>query len=52
MSDERKARIDFEKDVQPIILKYLEEIKYGYITLIVQDGVVIQIEKNEKTRLK
>ncbi|MER1986881.1 MAG: YezD family protein [Solibacillus sp.] len=30
----------------------LETLKYGTITLVVQDGVVIQIEKNEKIRLK
>ncbi|MBE5843971.1 MAG: DUF2292 domain-containing protein [Butyrivibrio sp.] len=52
MSVARKEKIDFDKDVEPVIKKYLEEIKYGYITLVVQDGVIIQIEKNEKTRLK
>jgi hypothetical protein len=30
----------------------LESVKYGSITLVVQDGKVIQIEKNEKVRLK
>ncbi|OIJ16282.1 DUF2292 domain-containing protein [Anaerobacillus arseniciselenatis] len=30
----------------------LKDIKFGSITLIVQDGKVIQIEKNEKHRLK
>lgn len=30
----------------------LETLQYGTITLVVQDGVVIQIEKNEKIRLK
>jgi hypothetical protein len=29
----------------------LGSIKYGSVTLIVQDGKVIQIEKNEKIRL-
>jgi hypothetical protein len=29
----------------------LGSIKYGSVTLIVQDGRVIQIEKNEKIRL-
>ncbi|MGN1386233.1 MAG: YezD family protein [Bacillus sp. (in: firmicutes)] len=31
--------------------KMLETVKFGSITLVVQDGKVIQIEKNEKVRL-
>jgi hypothetical protein len=27
-------------------------IKYGSITLIIQDGVIIQVDKNEKIRMK
>ncbi|MDG4656866.1 YezD family protein [Ectobacillus antri] len=30
----------------------LDDMKFGSITLIVQDGKVIQLEKNEKVRLK
>jgi hypothetical protein len=30
----------------------LSNLKYGSVTLIVQDGKVIQLEKNEKVRLK
>ncbi|OOE10887.1 DUF2292 domain-containing protein [Fictibacillus arsenicus] len=30
----------------------LSNIKFGSITLIVQDGKVIQLEKNEKVRIK
>ncbi|PQD94810.1 DUF2292 domain-containing protein [Pradoshia eiseniae] len=30
----------------------LTTIKFGSITLVVQDGKVIQIEKNEKVRLQ
>ncbi|MFJ7935858.1 YezD family protein [Sporosarcina sp. NPDC096371] len=30
----------------------LTTMNYGSITLIVQDNVVVQIEKNEKIRLK
>lgn len=30
----------------------LESMKFGSITIIVQDGKVIQLEKNEKVRLK
>lgn len=30
----------------------LSTMKYGSITLVIQDGKVIQLEKNEKVRLK
>ncbi|QHZ46739.1 MULTISPECIES: YezD family protein [Bacillus] len=30
----------------------LKDMNYGSITFVVQDGKVIQIEKNEKIRLK
>nr|WP_225941912.1 YezD family protein [Sporosarcina limicola] len=30
----------------------LSTINYGSITLVVQDNLVVQIEKNEKIRLK
>jgi hypothetical protein len=30
----------------------LESMQYGSITLVVQDGKVIQLEKNEKVRIK
>ncbi|WP_243138120.1 YezD family protein [Heliorestis acidaminivorans] len=32
--------------------KMLGSLRYGTITLVVQDGKVIQLEKNEKIRLK
>ncbi|MDR3595713.1 YezD family protein [Clostridium sp.] len=34
------------------IFKMIEKIKYGSITLIIQDGVIIQVDKNEKIRMK
>ncbi|WP_411830012.1 YezD family protein [Metasolibacillus meyeri] len=34
------------------IKEMLETIKFGTITLVIQDGHVVQIEKNEKIRLK
>lgn len=32
--------------------KMLQSVQYGSITLVIQDGKVIQIEKNEKVRLQ
>jgi len=34
------------------LLELLKTTKYGSVTLVVQDGVVIQLERNEKLRLK
>lgn len=34
------------------ILKMLKTLSYGSITIVVQDGKVIQLEKNEKVRLR
>lgn len=34
------------------ILQLLGDIKFGSVTLVIQNGVLIQIETNEKIRLK
>lgn len=33
------------------LLEMLKTVRYGSVILIIQDGVVVQIEKNEKVRL-
>lgn len=38
---------DFEK-----LLELIKPIKYGSVTLVIQDGRVVQIDKNEKVRLR
>ncbi|MCM3718849.1 YezD family protein [Fictibacillus phosphorivorans] len=43
-----KCEIDFLPQLQQM----LNNIKFGSITLIVQDGKVIQLEKNEKVRIR
>ena len=40
-----------ETDIK-IIIDFLETIQYGSVTIIVQDGKILQIEKNEKIRVK
>ncbi len=42
---------EFEK-VSLRLQELLKDLKYGSVTIIVQDGKVIQLEKNEKVRLK
>ncbi|MDE6798666.1 MAG: YezD family protein [Ruminococcus sp.] len=41
-----------ENSYLEIIEKLLNNMKYGNITLIVQDGKIIQIDKTEKYRIK
>ena len=40
-----------DRDLKKII-EFLETIQYGSVTVIVQDGKILQIEKNEKIRVK
>lgn len=42
---------NMEKVIQEL-KKHLDTMKFGAITLVVQDNHVIQIEVNEKIRLK
>jgi len=34
------------------VLAYLSEVKFGTVTLILQDGKVVQVEKLEKIRFR
>jgi hypothetical protein len=40
-----------EHDIKKVI-ELLETIQYGSVTVIIQDGKILQIERNEKIRLK
>jgi hypothetical protein len=40
------------KDVHEVVSRLLENIKYGSITLVIQDGKIIQVDSQEKIRLK
>lgn len=51
MTNEAK-KVGLSKEQLDDIQKIVSEIKYGSVTLIIQDGVLLQIEKNEKIRLK
>ena len=32
------------------LTRYIKEIRYGSIVVVIQDGKIVQIEKNEKVR--
>lgn len=40
------------QSLDEMLEKLLSSMKYGSITLIVQDGKIVQIDKTEKYRLK
>jgi hypothetical protein len=42
----------WSKDLELRIMDALREIRYGTVTLVIQDSRVIQIDKSEKIRLK
>lgn len=47
--DNRKQNIEVTLEN---VKKMVSSIQYGSITLVIQDNYVVQIEKNEKIRLK
>ena len=42
----------YNKDQVKKLLKIIETVQYGSVTAIIQGGEIIQIEKNEKLRIK
>lgn len=43
----KEYKVDYLDEVEKIV----KDVKYGSVTLIIQDGKVIQIDKIEKIRL-
>jgi hypothetical protein len=42
----------YGEELEMVLREALATIKFGSVTLIIQDGRVIQVEKSEKIRLK
>lgn len=49
---DNKTKKDLSDSYLDMVKKLVESIQYGTISIIVQDGKIVQIEKNEKYRLK
>lgn len=49
--EENKEQIISPEDHNKLI-DLLRSMKYGSLTLVIQDGKVVQIDKNEKLRLR
>jgi len=41
----------WSRELERVVRETLKAIRFGTITLVVQDGRVIQVDKNEKIRL-
>ena len=41
----------WSRDLERLVREALASIRFGTVSLVVQDGRVIQVEKNEKIRL-
>jgi hypothetical protein len=41
----------WSKELERLLRDSLQSIRFGTVTLVVQDGRVIQVEKNEKIRI-
>lgn len=48
-TQKRNEKID---ETLETIRKMIDTIQYGTVTLVIQDGHIVQIDKNEKIRLK
>lgn len=47
-----KEKVTEHAQLPDILFDMLQSIAYGTITLVIQDGKIIQVERNEKIRLK
>jgi hypothetical protein len=41
----------WNRDVERVVREALTTIRFGTVSLVVQDGKVIQVDKNEKIRI-
>ena len=47
-----ECKEQWSSELEQKIREALREIRFGTVTLVIQDSRVIQIDKNEKIRLK
>lgn len=45
------ADVKYDKqDIYEKLVEYIQDIRYGSVVVVIQDGKIVQIEKNEKVR--
>ncbi len=47
-----KKREYGEQEYLDVVKNMVDEVQYGQIVIVVQDGKVVQIEQNKKIRIK
>ncbi|MDF2987745.1 MAG: putative small protein, partial [Eubacterium sp.] len=52
IAQDNQSKVPISKDDIDKLYEMAKTLKYGSITLVFQDGKLIQIEKNEKVRVK
>lgn len=51
-AEESPQQVDAQRATIERILASLKHLKFGTVTIVVQDGIVVQIERTEKVRLR
>lgn len=52
LTQDNQSKVPISKEDIEKLYEMAKTLKYGSITLVFQDGKLIQIEKNEKVRVK
>ena len=53
MSSLRQGNGDpWNRELERVVREALSAIRFGTVTLVIQDGTVIQVDKSEKLRLR
>lgn len=47
-----KGKVKISEEDFKKLLQYIESINYGSVTIYIQEGKLVQIEKSEKIKLK
>jgi hypothetical protein len=52
VTDAGALKEKISEDYLRVLLEYIEDIKYGSVTISIQDGKVVLIEKTEKLKTR
>ncbi len=52
MTYEQKKETKISENDLKRIEEFIRSVRFGTVTIVIQDGKIIQIERNEKLRLK
>lgn len=52
MTYERRKETEIRKNDMKRIEDFIRSVQFGTVTIVIQDGKIVQIERNEKLRLK